>query len=324
MQLGCGAHVLGKPGLHSYDGRRGQHAPHLSVSLVYLRAVLHYLVECEIRMYRMAADLVPYATHPAYPQLHHQLDECCNELAELGQWVMQQHIRLSFHAPASVALATIIPAGVEQARLRLNVLTGVLDRMALGPEAVVVVHVGGLAGGADAAIERWLRAWESLPVATQARLALEHDEHGASLAVVLRIHAATGVPIVFDHLHWLLHNPEGYNLAQALEAALATWPPNVRPKAHFATPRTELRAVLKPEGATRRRRWLLAPPRPGHHSDFVHPWEFARFVEVAGHCREFDVLVEAKASDVAVVRLRDDLARYVPEVAQWLYERARQ
>ena len=153
---------------------------------------------------------------------------------------------------------------------------------------------------------------------------LEHDEHGASLDTVLRIHAATGVPIVFDHLHWLLHNPEGYDLTQALTAALATWPSSVRPKAHFATPRTELRAVLKPGGSTRRRRWLLAPPRPGHHSDFIHPWEFARFVEVAEQCREFDVLVEAKASDIAVLRLRDDLVRYVPSVASWLHDRAGQ
>jgi UV DNA damage repair endonuclease len=37
--------------------------------------------------------------------------------------------------------------------------------------------------------------------------------------------------------------------------------------------------------------------------------------------RNFDVMLEAKASDVALLRLRRDLERYMPEVAAWL-ERA--
>ena len=43
MRLGLSVKVLGKPGLKSHDTRRWQNDPHLSVSLAYLRDIMHYL-----------------------------------------------------------------------------------------------------------------------------------------------------------------------------------------------------------------------------------------------------------------------------------------
>ncbi len=316
MRLGCSVRIVGKAGLHSYDGRRGQHAPHLSVSLAHLRAVLDYLASRGITMYRMAPDLAPYATHPDYPELHNQVAECAAELAAVGALIRERDLRVSFHAPSTVALGATDPAVVAAGAAQLGVLAAILDGMALDASAVIVVHTGGLAGGADALVARWLAVWPDLPLAVRRRLALEHDTQ-ASLGVVLRISALTGVPVVFDHHHWLLYNPAGDDLATALGRALATWPVAVTPKAHFATPRTELRAAFTTD-ARGRRRWHLAPPRAGHHSDFIHPWEFARFIEAAAALRDFDVMLEAKAGDLAVLRLRADLQRYTPAVAALL------
>lgn len=47
-------------------------------------------------------------------------------------------------------------------------------------------------------------------------------------------------------------------------------------------------------------------------------WEFAAFLRSAAGLRDFDIMLEAKASDLALLRLRQDLLRYEPEVAQWL------
>ena len=65
-------------------------------------------------------------------------------------------------------------------------------------------------------------------------------------------------------------------------------------------------------------RWALSAPRPGHHADFLNAFEFAGFVRAALGERDFDVMLEAKASDLALLRLRHDLARYVPDVAPLL------
>ena len=64
---------------------------------------------------------------------------------------------------------------------------------------------------------------------------------------------------------------------------------------------------------------MLSPPRPGHHADYLNPWEFAHFVQAGAGLRDFDVLLEAKAGDLALLRLRADLQRYAPTVCRLLH-----
>lgn len=318
MRLGFAVRILGRPGLRAYDTRRPPNTPHLSVSLAHLHDVFAYLASIDVTFYRMSADLAPYATHPSLPQFHQQIDECTAELAAVGSIARQQALRLSFHAPLHVQLSTEHAGLARQSAETLILLATLLDSMGLDTDAVVVVHVGGLLGDVDATIRRWVRCFERLPCTVQRRLALEHEDDGASLAVALRIHAATGVPLIFDYLHFCLNNPERWHLAEALAAALMTWPHTQTPKIHFSSPRTELQAVERIDAATDRRRWVLKPPRPGHHADFLNVWEFASLIQAAQGQRDFDIMLEAKAGDVALLRLRHDLQRYVPEIATWL------
>ncbi len=311
MRLGVSVRVLGKSGLRGYGGLRAADTPHLTVSLAYLRDILGYLEAAGIRMYRMAPDLVPSGTDSEAP--FRQIEESLAELEELGRGACQAGIRLSFHAPPSVALGSNDPAIVERSCRTLRVLAGLLDAMGQPAEGVIVVHSGGMAGGEALLIGRWVQAWERLPPQTRRRIVIEHDSESLTLPAALRIHAATGVPVIFDHLHFRLHNPERWSLRAAVEQALDTWPASVVPKTHFATPRTELRAVQTAGEHRGRRRWILSPPRPGHHADYVNPWEFEAFALAVAGLRDFDVLIEAKAGDLALLRLRDDLMRYAPD-----------
>ncbi len=319
MRLGCAVRILGRRGVRSYDARRLGNAPHLSVSLAHLRDVFAYLRAANITMYRMASEIAPAVTRPDLPHLRTQLDECAAELAELGVQAHEQELRLSFHAPMVVQLAALDSEIADRSIMILDLLATLLDGMGLNHDAVIVVHVGGLRGDADHAIGRWVARWERLPAHVQRRVVLEHEDDGASLGVALRVHAATGVPVVFDHLHWCLNNPEGWSASEALGAALETWAHDRTPKIHFSSPRTELQAVERVD-AHGKRRWRLRPPRPGHHADFLNPWEFGSLVRSAAHLRPFDVMLEAKASDVGLLRLRRDLQRYVPDVAAWVEE----
>src|SRR3954463_9354223 len=69
MRLGFAVKVLGAGGLPSHDTRRWQSDPHLSVSLDRLEAILGYLEDNAIGMYRMAAALAPYGPHPDLPRV---------------------------------------------------------------------------------------------------------------------------------------------------------------------------------------------------------------------------------------------------------------
>ena len=57
----------------------------------------------------------------------------------------------------------------------------------------------------------------------------------------------------------------------------------------------------------------VAPVFTGH-ADFCNPFEFATFMRLVADF-DFDVMLEAKAKDLALVRLRPDLLRYAPDVA---------
>ena len=57
---------------------------------------------------------------------------------------------------------------------------------------------------------------------------------------------------------------------------------------------------------------VLRPPRPTQHADFIDPFAFIAFLRQVQGLRDFDVMLEAKAKDVALLRLRDDLDRFAP------------
>lgn len=319
MRVGFGVKVLGRPGLKSHDSRRWQNNPHLSVSLAYLRDIFEYLKQHDIRMYRMSSELAPYVTHPDLPEFHHQIDECARELALAGQMAREAGLRLSFHPKAHIVLNASDPDLAQRSAGELLALARIMDAMDLGREAVIAVHVGGAYDDKTSAAARFVQRFMHLPAFVCRRLVLEHDDTLFSLADTSRIHEQTGIPLVFDYLHWRCHNPEGLELADALNMALGTWPADVRPKVHFSSPRTEMRIVRRPDHQTGDSRNVIRPPLPTQHADFAHPFEFTSFLRASQGLREFDIMLELKAKDLALLRLRDDLDRFAPDLA-WRLE----
>jgi UV DNA damage endonuclease len=147
------------------------------------------------------------------------------------------------------------------------------------------------------------------------------------------------VRLVFDYQHFWCLNPEGLAMRPTLEAFVRSWPQGVRPKLHFSSPRTELREIKRkitpkqraqakagtaktrkgevtsgPVKATARIKTVLLPPIWTGHADFTNPFEFARFMRDAEGL-EFDVMMEGKAKDISLLKLRPDLLRFAPDVA---------
>ena len=84
----------------------------------------------------------------------------------------------------------------------------ILDAMELGPEAVLVIHVGGTYGDHMSGCDRWVETYKTLPEPVRRRLVLENDDLRYSAADVWDIYERTGVPLVFDNLHFGCNNPE--------------------------------------------------------------------------------------------------------------------
>ena len=265
-------------------------------------------------MYRMSSDLAPYATHPTMPQFHAMVGESKAELRAIGAKAKALDIRLSFHPSQFVVLNSPDPELVRKSAWDLTSQAEMLDLMELGPEAVMVIHVGGTYGNRPASNARWVETWHTLPEPVRRRLVLEHDDIRFSAADVLWIHEHTGVRLIFDHQHFWCLNPENLPMMQALTAILATWPAGQQPKIHFSSPRTQMREVKRKDKTTKKTRTVQIAPIWTGHADYVHPFEFVTFMREAGHLA-FDVMLEAKVKDLALIRLRPDLLRYAPDVA---------
>ncbi len=335
LRLGFPVKVMGRPDFKSNDTRRWQKGPHLKASLEEVDRILDYLAAEDLHMYRLSSDLAPYATHPDLPQFHDMVAESDAELKAFGAKARALDIRLSFHPSQYVLLNSPDAALTKKSIWDLASQSEMLERMDLDDEAVVVTHVGGVYDDREASRARWIAGWEQCPDHVRRRLVLENDDLRFSAADVLWIHERTGVRLIFDYQHFWCLNPERLEMRETLERFMASWPEGVRPKIHFSSPRTEMREVKQKITAEQRAtgkavrkgevtkapvkdnarvKTVLRPPVWTGHADFTNPFEFARFMRDAEGL-VFDVMMEGKAKDLSLLKLRPDLLRYAPDVA---------
>jgi UV DNA damage endonuclease len=104
-----------------------------------------------------------------------------------------------------------------------------------------------------------------------------------SIADLLPLHRWAGVPLVFDYLHHALV-PGGLSEQEALMAALATWPPGVRPVVHYSEPAED-----------------PALPRRAHSHMLTQPFN------LYGREADVDVMLESKGMEQALLFYRDQL-----------------
>jgi UV DNA damage endonuclease len=305
-RLGFSIRIFGSEDLPSHDARRDGASTHLSVNLAYLRDICLYLQANHIHFYRMHSQVLPAALHADPDVLAGQLDECRAQLQQLGDMIRKAELRLTFHPYSQVTLNALNEDQADVAIRSLGAHAALLDALGLGPEGVVTLHVGGVYDNLAASRERFVRRYEALPGTVRQRVALEQDDRRFSHVDTRLIHEACGVPLVLDSLHHQVLNPDRVPMRDALAYSLGTWPEGVRPKVHYATARSEMR--------TTDRSGRIKTPNWHEHADFVVPFEFIAWFKAAEGLRVFDIMLEAKARDVALLQLRDDLRRFAPEL----------
>ncbi len=309
IRLGFAVRAVGRPGL---GGGSGPGRPaHLSLALARLADMLGYLAQLGVRYYRAPLDLRGHEGFAQIADSAAQLDALAERLAADG-------VRVTVHLPIGLALASPDEGLASEAALAIEATAALLEALDSGrppgpPEGLIVAHLGAPAADGRAAA-RFAARYEALSARARARLALEHEGAGPSLGALLALHQACGVPIVFDALHWELHNPEGLPLDLALGLALATWPAGARPEVHLSSQRSEAHLLPGRAGAPPR----VVAPRPGQHADFVAAGDLERLLLAARGLPPFDLMLEAKAGELALLRLRAELAARAPALAAGL------
>jgi UV DNA damage endonuclease len=314
MRLGVPVKLLADPALKSNDARRWQSGP-APQGVARIRGrhpgrprparhpdVPHVL------------DLAPYATHPDMPQFHRMVAESDAELAALGAKARRLDIRLSFHPSQFVVLNSPDPVLVGSPSPTCPPRPRCWTGWDSGRRPVMVIHVGGLYGDRAEARARWVETWErTLPDHVRRRLVLENDDLRFDAADVLWIHERTGVPLIFDYQHFWCLNLEGLEITDTFRRFMAPGPKGCGPKMHSPRRAPSCASEARHPRFAQKEVRRVAPVWTGH-ADYINPFEFATFLRMVPGA-VFDVMLEAKAKDLALVKLRADLLRYAPETA---------
>lgn len=189
-------------------------------NLTALESYLRWNAAHGISFFRISSDTVPFASHPVMTvdwQRHF-----ADRFAEIGALIATHQMRISVHPGQYTLLNSDRPEVIERSVAELVYHADLLDLLGLDQTHKIQIHVGGIYGDKATASARFVDTWKRLPEPVQRRLAIENDERQYCLADAMRIHEATGIPVVFDVLHHRLFG-EGESLEDALALAMPTW-----------------------------------------------------------------------------------------------------
>lgn len=189
-------------------------------NLTALESYLAWNAAHDIFFFRISSDTIPFASHPVMTvdwQWHF-----AGRLAAIGAFVTAHHMRIGVHPGQYTLLNSDRPDVIERSIAELVYHADLLDRMGLDHTHKIQIHVGGVYGNKASASTRFIETYARLPEPVRQRLVIENDERQYNLADAIRIHEATGIPVLLDVLHHRLFN-EGESLAVALDLALPTW-----------------------------------------------------------------------------------------------------
>jgi len=249
-----------------------------------LLAALKFCAANGIGSFRILTPILPVKTHPTVGYRVEELPDADSIVAQFrrcGEFARANHIRTGFHPDQFVVLNSpdenIVVRSIADIESQAEIAEWT-------NADTVNIHGGGGYGDKPAALERFRRNLEKLSRRARTQLTVENDDKTFTPADLLPLCRSEGMPLVYDaHHHRCLR--DDLSLEEATAAARATWQ-NREPLFHLSSPL---------EG------W--SGPKPERHHDYIDPKDFPD----AWHGWPLTVEVEAKAKELAVARLQNDL-----------------
>jgi UV DNA damage endonuclease len=255
-----------------------------------LLASLRFCAGHGIGCFRINSQILPLNTHPQHgydlPDLP-GADDIIQRFRESGRFAKEHDLRTCFHPDQFVVLNSTRPEVVEASLREIEYQAEVAEWVGAD---VINIHGGGAFGDKDKALTDFARNLNRLSSRARKRLTVENDDRIYTPSDLLPLCRAEGVPLVYD-VHHHRCNPDGKSEEEATEQSFATW--NREPLFHISSPI---------EG------WK--GPKPERHHDFIDVKDFPR-------CwRELTITVEveAKAKELAVLKLKKQLERRLKKV----------
>ena len=244
------------------------------------RRLLKYNLSKGIKLYRMSSDMFAFMSLYEFSDLP-KFSVIQFKLAELGKFIKDNDIRVSFHPGPFDVLASENPAVVEKTIIDLNKHAQILDMMDLEASTYypINIHINTTKPSREVASQRFCDNFQRLSDSCKARLTVENDDSPNQYSVKMLhdwVHLEIGIPIVFDQHHFN-YGPKDQTMEEALRLAVSTW--KTVPVTHMSSSRRteDLNALITA------------------HADYIYE-------KIETFDLEFDVEIEAKAKDLAVFK----------------------
>ncbi|MCC3868440.1 UV DNA damage repair endonuclease UvsE [Terrisporobacter mayombei] len=253
-----------------------------------LEKILKYNIENNIHFYRLTSKLIPLSTHPEVTWDYENYFS--KELRAIGKIIKSSNMRVDAHPDQFNVINSVKDKVVKDTIRNLNHAVDLFDLMNYD-EGKLVIHIGSSVGGKEDSIHRFISNYKTFPRRIRERLILENDDKVFTAKDVFRICEEIEVPMVLDvHHHNCKNNEE--NMKDLLPHIFSTWDSeSLPPKIHFSSPK---------EGKLDRK-----------HADYIDVNDFCGFLDLAKENvnRDFDVMIEAKKKDQAILKLMRNLRK---------------
>jgi UV DNA damage endonuclease len=248
-----------------------------------LLAALAYCQAQGIGCFRVMSQVLPLKTHPTCGYRMEELPDgetIVERFKACGEFVRQHGLRTVFHPDQFVVLNSQRPEVVDASLGEIEYQAEVAEWVGAD---VINIHGGGAFGDKQKALDAFRLNLDRLSDRARSRLTVENDDRVYSPAELLRVCEQAALPLVYDvHHHRCLRDE--LTVDEATAAAIATW--NREPLFHISSP------IEGWDG-----------PGPQRHHDFIDLADFPESWRVL----DATVEVEAKAKEVAILKLMDDL-----------------
>jgi UV DNA damage endonuclease len=246
--------------------------------------ILRYNQAYNIKVYRFTSKLIPLATHPMMRGWDYTGD-FRDEFRQIGDFVKENGFRVSAHPDHYTLINSPSRKVLEEAVNDLDYHVKIYEAMGLEDyKYKLVMHVGGLYKDKERSIERFKENFIMLPDRIRNRIILENDDKSYSAADVLGICRDLHIPMVIDVHHHNCVN-SGESLEELLPGVFDTWKGEYsKPKIHYSSPKSEKEFRS--------------------HADYIDFNGFKAFLATAIKAgRDFDIMLEAKSKDSALLEL---------------------
>lgn len=174
-----------------------------------------------IKLYRMTSALFPFADTDLGETVLHSMSE---ELRRIGDRAISLNIRLVLHPDQFVVLSSDKPDVVKNSIKILTTHALIMDKLGQPRSPWALMNIHGGKGDRSLQLKSVIR---DLPESIRSRLTFENDEYAYSSSELLEVCLDTGVAMVFDAHHHVIHEHlESYDdpsVAEMLAAASTTW-----------------------------------------------------------------------------------------------------